>query len=219
MNDYEKAQIIKFRDAGCSYGWIAKELGISKETIKSYCRRHDLSGYAKDRKSAGIFGDEPVRCKLCGNIVIQTPGRKKKQYCDDTCRLKWWNTHQEQVTKKANYEITCAYCGKKFIAYGNSSRKYCSHDCYVSDRFGIKQKKEEPPVKAAVPEPAESKPPMKKEQFDSELNYAATMHIAKRMMKEGIINAKEYNSIRKKMVEKYDPKLGALLYDEEKEDE
>lgn len=27
------------------------------------------------------------------------------------------------------------YCGKAFVAYGNKDRKYCSHDCYIRDRF------------------------------------------------------------------------------------
>ncbi|RXM53885.1 RNA polymerase subunit sigma-70, partial [Clostridium tetani] len=27
------------------------------------------------------------------------------------------------------------YCGKEFSAYGNKNRKYCSHNCYIRDRF------------------------------------------------------------------------------------
>lgn len=27
-------------------------------------------------------------------------------------------------------------CKKKFTAYGNSNRKYCSHECCINDRFG-----------------------------------------------------------------------------------
>lgn len=40
------------------------------------------------------------------------------------------------IYRKAVYAYTCAHCGKPFTAYGNKERKYCSHNCYISDRFG-----------------------------------------------------------------------------------
>ena len=34
-------------------------------------------------------------------------------------------------------EVThCENCGKEFHLYGDSRRKYCSHECYIKDRFG-----------------------------------------------------------------------------------
>ena len=43
----------------------------------------------------------------------------------------------EMLDKKALYTHTCAGCGRKFTAYGNSRRKYCSHACYT--RTGLEE--------------------------------------------------------------------------------
>lgn len=39
MTDNQKAQIIKLRAAGNGYGKIAKTIGISVNTVKSFCGR------------------------------------------------------------------------------------------------------------------------------------------------------------------------------------
>lgn len=33
-------------------------------------------------------------------------------------------------------KMECPCCHETFIVYGNGQRKYCSHTCYVKDRFG-----------------------------------------------------------------------------------
>ena len=43
MNDIQKAQIRELRLQGVGYRKIAKETGMSENTVKSYCRRHPLS--------------------------------------------------------------------------------------------------------------------------------------------------------------------------------
>jgi DNA-binding CsgD family transcriptional regulator len=43
MTDHQKAQIIKLRAAGNGYGKIARTLGISLNTVKSFCRRNDIN--------------------------------------------------------------------------------------------------------------------------------------------------------------------------------
>ena len=48
----------------------------------------------------------------------------------------WWTEHPERIRQKAVYEFICAKCGRAFTAYGNKKRKYCSHECYIADRFG-----------------------------------------------------------------------------------
>jgi endogenous inhibitor of DNA gyrase (YacG/DUF329 family) len=68
--------------------------------------------------------------------VAQNSGRKEKKFCSDKCRMTWWNRHLDKVKRKAVYEYICPHCGKPFTVYGNSHRKYCSHECYVADRFG-----------------------------------------------------------------------------------
>lgn len=74
-------------------------------------------------------------CKQCGKLLKQDLKTKEKIFCSDDCRHKWWTNHSELLNKKAFYEFECKHCHKKFTAYGNTKRKYCSHDCYVKDRM------------------------------------------------------------------------------------
>jgi hypothetical protein len=43
MKDEQKRQIIALRREGAGYGSIASQLGLSINTVKSYCRRHSLA--------------------------------------------------------------------------------------------------------------------------------------------------------------------------------
>ena len=52
---------------------------------------------------------------------------------------------------------------------------------------------------------------MTKEEFKNEKLYQTTMHIARKMLKEGIISEKEYNQIDAIFLEKYKPVLGKLF--------
>lgn len=127
MTSEEKDRIANLREKGLGYKAIAAQLGLSANSVKSYCKRNDMAG-ASDK--------ETHTCVCCGIPVIQHPGRKEKKFCSDRCRMKWWNAHLDQVNRKANYEITCRFCGKQFVSYGNAHRVYCSHECYIEDRFG-----------------------------------------------------------------------------------
>lgn len=134
MNTQQKTEIASLRSRGYGYTKIAQALGLSKNTVKSYCRRSGLSG--TDFKPDD--GSEPASsfCLECGTVIRQISGRKEKKFCSDECRHKWWNAHPEKVTRKAFYSYTCARCGKPFTAYGNSGRKYCCHACYIAGRYG-----------------------------------------------------------------------------------
>ena len=133
MTNTEKVRIEEMRRAGMGYSRIAKALGLSDNTIKSYCRRNNLTGIYEAPQPTT---DGTRLCQCCGKEIPQITGRKEKKFCSDSCRTKWWNSHLDQVMRKAVYEFTCAYCHKPFTAYGNSHRKYCSHRCYLADRFG-----------------------------------------------------------------------------------
>lgn len=138
MTEDQKLQIAKLRAGGYGYIRIAQVLGISENTVKSYCRRNNLTGKAAvEEPKAQIPVDEGIHyCLCCGVSVEQNPGRKVKKFCSDKCRMKWWNNNLGKVKRKAVYEYICLHCGKPFTVYGNSHRKYCSHECYVAERFG-----------------------------------------------------------------------------------
>ena len=134
MTDTQKDRIRQMKADGFGYIKIARELGLSENTVKSFCRREGLNAVA-DMEGPPVDSVEGT-CLCCGAKVVQNPGRKIKRFCSDKCRNAWWNSHLDQVERKANYEFVCAYCKKPFTAYGNAGRKYCSHACYVADRFG-----------------------------------------------------------------------------------
>ena len=125
MKDKQKQQMIALRREGAGYGSIACQLGLSINTVKSFCRRHSLA----KPKSEFV-------CEQCGRPIEQIPGRKRKRFCCDACRNKWWNSHLDLVKRKAVYTFTCPACGKEFTIYGNRRRKFCSHACYIAYRFG-----------------------------------------------------------------------------------
>ena len=125
MTDEQKQQIIALRRDGAGYGRIAAQLQLSINTVKSFCRRHSL-----------VAKSEASVCEQCGKPIEQNPGRKRKRFCCDDCRNKWWNEHLELVKRNAVYTYTCPACGKEFMVYGNSHRKFCSHACYIAYRFG-----------------------------------------------------------------------------------
>ena len=137
MTEEQKTQIANLRGEGYGYVRIAQALGISENTVKSFCRRKKLAGRAvASQTMPAAVRDGNHFCLCCGKEVAQTPGRKEKKFCSDRCRNKWWNSHLDHVKRKANYEFICPQCKKKFTAYGNAKRKYCSHECYIAHRFG-----------------------------------------------------------------------------------
>ena len=121
MTEEQKSEIALLRNRGVGYGKIAIELGVSENTIKSYCRRN--RNVIKMRQGEHI-------CPMCGKLVTQNPGRREKKFCSDACRRKWWNSHTGLMKENA----VCAHCGKPF--HGRAGRKYCCHACYIADRFG-----------------------------------------------------------------------------------
>lgn len=130
MTDEQKMQITSLREEGNGYKKIAQILGVSTNTVKSFCQRKNISGV-----TVPVTGSES-QCQCCGKAIKQMPGRKQRKFCSDPCRMKWWNSHLDQVQRKANYDFICPVCKKPFTSYGNANRKYCSHECYIEDRFG-----------------------------------------------------------------------------------
>lgn len=130
MTDEQKKKITALRQEGLGYMAIAKQMDISKDTVKSFCRRNGLAG-----EMASAAEKKVPKCRECGKLLQQAEGMKPRVFCCDECRVKWWHEHPEQIKQRAVYSFICACCGKAFTAYGNSKRKYCSHKCYIRNRF------------------------------------------------------------------------------------
>ena len=74
-----------------------------------------------------------LTCPQCGKPITQRTGHKKK-FCSDRCRMDYWNSHQDQVLRKAYYTLVCKNCGQTFRCYGNAHRKFCCRSCYENYR-------------------------------------------------------------------------------------
>lgn len=133
MNIVQKERIAVLRAENESYNRIAEILGISVNTVKSYCRRNNLGGCLSEVPTKP--DTHQIFCRQCGKELSLTPGKKAPKFCCGECRVKWWNSHPDKVNRKAVYSFTCSCCGLSFTAYGNIRRKYCSHECYVNFRF------------------------------------------------------------------------------------
>lgn len=118
------------RNKGLGYSAIAKELSLTKDNVKFFCRAHGLS---RDMNN----GWHPTDiCRFCGSNVISLPHKKQRIFCSDKCRLAWWNSHPEMVRRKKMHTLVCGYCGSAFESK-NPSQKFCSRACY-----GFSQRKE-----------------------------------------------------------------------------
>ena len=126
MTNGEKMLVARQRRQGLGYAEIARKLGMSVNTVKSYCQRNSIKPVGK------VTVLEKNTCRQCGNTLEHTPGRKKKQFCSDTCRMRWWHDHREM--SKTARGAKCAACGREFIT--DRVQKYCSHACYIAARFG-----------------------------------------------------------------------------------
>mgnify|MGYP000032197955 CR=1 FL=1 len=126
MTNGEKLMIAQQRRQGLGYTEIARKLGMSVNTVKSYCQRNGIKPVGK------MLIQSDNACRQCGSMLQHTPGRKKKQFCSDVCRMRWWHEHREM--SKTARGAKCAACGREFIT--DRAQKYCSHACYIAARFG-----------------------------------------------------------------------------------
>lgn len=147
MTKFQSKQIRELRMRGVGYRAIASVTGLSRDVIRNYCKSQGIDGYAaeltvnmKEQMQQGRV------CLCCGKELKQPVAGRKRKFCSEKCRRDWWSAHQDAIQKKetAVYEKVCDYCGKPFTAYGNKSRKYCSHNCYVHDRFWRAEEGREP---------------------------------------------------------------------------
>ena len=133
VTQQQKEQISKLRANGASFGKIASTLGISINTIKSYCKRNPILSEVVPAPKAVIHAD---RCLQCNATLEQSSGHRQKRFCSPKCRIAWWAAHPEQMTRKKLFSVECQHCGGVFMQYGSRPRKFCSRGCYLAHRYG-----------------------------------------------------------------------------------
>ena len=126
MTTEEMRSVKELMLQGLGYRRIAALTGLSADTVKSYCRRHN--------DHPQIFSTDLAHCLNCGKTITQIPHHRPRKYCSDSCRMLYWNSHRDLVQNKKQSTMLCQLCGKEFISPGNSNRKYCSRECADSAR-------------------------------------------------------------------------------------
>lgn len=142
MTDYQKNKIPELRSSGMGYKAIANVLGLSRDVVRSFCKKYGLEGNAAViRENIELRVKNGVLCACCSKPLKQPKTGRKRKFCSEECRRAWWkkNTDKHGRRDTALYKSDCAYCGITFESYGNKSRKYCCHECYIKDRFDKKE--------------------------------------------------------------------------------
>lgn len=201
MTKEQKTLILYYREQHMTYRQIGEKLGLSPDTVKTFCRRNTPW---EDRTEASASS----QCRNCGAPVHPLPGRRERLFCCPACRTAYWRKHN-LLGKDPRY---CAGCGA-LLTGGSASRKYCSHACYISHRFGSSAAPSAPQREAKAPhlEKAEPLVPLlTKEQFERELNYRAALSIAKQMREDGLVTPGEFVQIDTFLRRKFSPVWGGL---------
>lgn len=130
LNPIQEQKIEQLRSQGLGYKAIALQLDLPRDTVRNYCRTHDLEN---DAPSDTL----PRVCLQCGKVIPIGVSAGRKKFCSDACRWKWWGAHAADKGRPMGnqQESTCPNCGKTFYAYRSKGRRYCSHACYIRDRF------------------------------------------------------------------------------------
>lgn len=138
MNNKQRQQIQTLRFEGMIYTEIGRALGLSLNTVKSFCRRKGIKPRVQDSverfgaaERAGVYF-----CAQCGKQLETALRTKPRRFCSDQCRHGWRNKHRDHMRRKAIYYLSCAYCKSDFESYGNKRRTYCCHECYIRARYG-----------------------------------------------------------------------------------
>ena len=133
VTQQQREQIASLRASGTSFGKIATTLGISVNTVKSYCKRNPIPA-APASTPAPVQPERVAYCPQCNAILEQSPGHRQKRFCSAKCRTAWWKAHPEQMERKKLFQVECRHCGTVFLQYGSRPRKFCSRGCYLAHR-------------------------------------------------------------------------------------
>ena len=104
MTNEQKQAIASMRDSGVPITSIAQQLGLSVNTIKSYCKRHGI--HSGNQSSKNI-----LFCLQCHKEIPQAEHRKAKKFCSDKCRQLWWAENTALIPRDSQIERICPVCG------------------------------------------------------------------------------------------------------------
>jgi hypothetical protein len=94
MTSSQTARLLEMRQAGKRFAQISADLGISKNTLKSFCRRVD-----PDNDAA-----ETTTCTHCGTPMAI---KGKLRFCSGGCRYAWSYSHSYPRRLQCGREEMC----------------------------------------------------------------------------------------------------------------
>lgn len=123
-----RKQAQALRQAGYSFGQIAKKLNIPISTVKSWCYRATEDTLVHEQMPSAKC------CPQCGKKLPPSKYRPRR-FCSDACRTAYWAAHAEQINRRSAVSVVCPVCHKTFQDYTKHRRWYCCHACYIADRY------------------------------------------------------------------------------------
>lgn len=93
----KRNEIQRLRQEGYGYVRIAQMLGLSENSVKSFCRRHPLPTDDSHKQTVST-------CPQCGTKVDS-----RRRFCSDACRTTWWNAHREHPNGKGQTRFICQH--------------------------------------------------------------------------------------------------------------
>ena len=123
MLQNKSAEIERLRIEGIGYRRIAARLGISENTVKSYLKRNKQKQRSEELLKT---------CKQCGKVIEQQPHKRKKEFCSDYCRSRWWRKNADLSIGDKAVQKKCPMCNKPFFVYRSEKRSFCSRECYLN---------------------------------------------------------------------------------------
>ncbi len=138
MEKSMEREIINLRISRKGYGEIGQILGISSNTVKSFCLRNGLGDeYLKGPEPSRLTKLKPKKeiplvghCLDCGTVFVQNSHGSRK-FCSQLCAGRWRRKHSAGKFRKI-----CPICGKSYPVFDTrKERMYCSLDCYRTARY------------------------------------------------------------------------------------
>ena len=74
MTQEQKTLILHYREQHMTYRQIGEKLGLSPDTVKTFCRRKRAQS---ERTEEGV----QAQCRNCGAPVHPLPGRRERLFC------------------------------------------------------------------------------------------------------------------------------------------
>ena len=182
MTEEQKQRIHALRRGGLGYKKIVLAVGISVNTVKSFCRNNELTAIPH-LACALLAASRWCRCRRenSGSSVRQNAGRSGGT-----------RTVTKAISLRVKPSAASIAAGKRFLLTSASIGNIAHTPAMWQSVF-----------KAVMQ--------MRKEQYRADMLYQVSLSVAKTMREKGLITADEYVEIDTMLLAKYQPYLGRLL--------